>query len=458
MVLREKKKEFYEKNRPIIWIAAVVFLAMLLLNLLTPMIADDYAYCYSFLDGSEIHGLWEVVKSQYAHYHNTNGRVLLHFFAQMSLWLPHILFKVLNSGIYVLLGILMYQHITYGKNQKAHPVLLCLIFICLWLWLPVFGETVLWQDGACNYLWGTVVILAFLLPYRMYYSNPNLFQKNKWILIMFLAGVMAGACNENTSAAACMAAGLFLLRYGISKHRIPSWSLAGLAGGILGFGFMILAPANLSRAQYMVSVGEDTFLHVDSFRDLYVKFMWISKDIGELAGSWLVFLTIFLGAYLIFQNHSFQKMELPVIYLACMLAGMYAMIIPPALPERTYFGPVVFWIIGLGEMLLYLEIRRDGAVTMALLTCLLSVVAVQYLEGLKQNVLVYRQLYTRDAYIHEQKAQGNLDLSFDYIEPHGRYCAWWDMKKDPAHYYNAKFARYYGLSSVTVPDSPEIKD
>ena len=40
-----------------IFVPAAVFVVLLLCNVKTPMIADDYAYCFSFADGQRVDSL-----------------------------------------------------------------------------------------------------------------------------------------------------------------------------------------------------------------------------------------------------------------------------------------------------------------------------------------------------------------------------------------------------------------
>ena len=79
------------------------FLMMLVLNLLTPLIADDYAY--SFIHGTykRVHNLLDVIISQADHYMTWGGRSIAHSFAQTFLMLPKWVFSICNSGIYTLI-------------------------------------------------------------------------------------------------------------------------------------------------------------------------------------------------------------------------------------------------------------------------------------------------------------------------------------------------------------------
>lgn len=72
-----------------------------------------------------------------------------------------------NALVFIMLIYLIYWHSQreVRKFNSDVMILLLLIFFC-WTSLPNFGETTVWLIGSVNYLWTTVIILIFLLPYR----------------------------------------------------------------------------------------------------------------------------------------------------------------------------------------------------------------------------------------------------------------------------------------------------
>lgn len=71
------------KNRKIILIFVLFFIALLfyLLNVQTPLFADDHSYAYSCYDGKRIADFKGIFVSLKAHYYSINGRVVLQFFS-----------------------------------------------------------------------------------------------------------------------------------------------------------------------------------------------------------------------------------------------------------------------------------------------------------------------------------------------------------------------------------------
>ena len=80
-----------------------VFFLMLLFSALTPMLADDYSYCFSWVDDSRIRSLGQIVSSMALHRQLTNGRVFTHGLVQLLLMFPRGVFALLNAGAAVLL-------------------------------------------------------------------------------------------------------------------------------------------------------------------------------------------------------------------------------------------------------------------------------------------------------------------------------------------------------------------
>ena len=80
-----------------------VFLLMLLFTALTPLVADDYSYCFSWVDSGRITSPLQIPASMAVHRQLTNGRVIPHALVQLVLLAPKLLFDLLNAGAAVLL-------------------------------------------------------------------------------------------------------------------------------------------------------------------------------------------------------------------------------------------------------------------------------------------------------------------------------------------------------------------
>ena len=144
--MAQTKKPF--SSRMFRLVAGLVFCWMLLLNCLTPYLADDYTFAYAFDTGERLHSLPQLISSLVFHYHEWSGRVIVKFFAQGFTMFPKLLFNVCNAGMFMALGLVLYKLAVGRRSQKADWLALALIYAALWEISPVFGQTNLWMCGA----------------------------------------------------------------------------------------------------------------------------------------------------------------------------------------------------------------------------------------------------------------------------------------------------------------------
>ena len=161
---------FFEKNRKLFFylIAGIAFVTIYTYNLLTPYLSDDYAY---LIDVRKAHSLLDLVRQQYGEYLSNSGRIIGQFNVRLSLSMDKQIFNVINSLMFLLLAFLIYANIQKRKKYDSFVLLTILSF--LWLFSVEFGQTMLWICGACNYLWGSVIILLFITVYRRLLQQPD---------------------------------------------------------------------------------------------------------------------------------------------------------------------------------------------------------------------------------------------------------------------------------------------
>ena len=154
---------FMEKHRKqIFWlILAAAFITIFIYNFLTPYLSDDYFYA---CEVRQAESFWDLIKQQYGEYLSNSGRVVGQFNVRLSLVFDKQVFNLVNSGMFVILVLLMYANIRRKKKYDIFVLLLIITF--LWKFAVDFGQTMLWICGACNYLWGSVFILGFIISHR----------------------------------------------------------------------------------------------------------------------------------------------------------------------------------------------------------------------------------------------------------------------------------------------------
>ena len=96
------------KSRKTVGICLIcLFVLMLGLNILTPMMVDDYIYAFSFKNGQRITSIGQIVGSMQQHYITMNGRLISHSLVQIMLMMPAWIFDILNAWMFCVLIYMM---------------------------------------------------------------------------------------------------------------------------------------------------------------------------------------------------------------------------------------------------------------------------------------------------------------------------------------------------------------
>lgn len=339
--------ETRKSMRILLWILAVLccFSSILFLNVLTPLISDDFAYLFIYGENTRIGSIGDIVQSQINHYYMWGGRSIVHFIAQVLLLLPSYLTDILNALVYIAYAFLIYYHIKgRGENRIS---LFILINMAIWFMQPVFGDTILWITGSANYLWGTLLILLFLLPYRLYEGvGRSNFKQILFSILLLVFGVIAGWTNENTAGAMLLIVVLFFLYYRSYNWKIPMWAISGLIGAFIGYIVMILAPGNFERA------GDSSMsLYLLCYR-LFNCTLTFFYYCGPLI---LITFVAYILYYRFYKGERDYGLKLSLIYTIAAVAAVYAMLLAPTFPRRALFGVVTYLIIGIGILFYNLD-------------------------------------------------------------------------------------------------------
>jgi hypothetical protein len=239
---------------------ATFFLFFFILNLLTPLsFGDDYVYSFVW-EGHSIYeplsenairvsSLKDLYNSQLLHYFSWSGRIVSHTLTQFFLWAGKSVFNICNAFVSILLVAEIYCCSHKGTvTFKSDTGMLCGILFAVWTFTPGFGDVFLWLDGACNYLWTTVILLGFMLPYiHRYYSNSKgKHQVRIFALLMLFGGVIAGCTNENSICWIILILSVFVFRLW-RRGKIECSLLFGVVGLAIGYALLMFAPGNMVR-------------------------------------------------------------------------------------------------------------------------------------------------------------------------------------------------------------------
>ncbi|MDR1092509.1 MAG: DUF6056 family protein [Prevotella sp.] len=426
------------RNSALLWVVAVLlsFSAIFILNILTPLISDDFAYMFVYGEDRLVSSVADILHSQENHYYMWGGRSVVHFIAQVLLILPPYVADLLNSLVYMGYIFLIYLHIKgRGRNSLS---LFVLVNLAVWFLQPVLGDTVFWITGAANYLWGTALILLFLLPFRMYQGQKSSIASQ--ILMpagIFICGIIAGWTNENTAGAMLLISILFCAYYYSQKWDIPVWSVTGFIGSLSGFFLMIAAPGNYVRA------GDSSF-------DLLVLAYRLFSSTQTLLFYCSPLLLVALLMYVIFyrfpDKNRNDNLKLSLIYTIAAITAVYAMVLSPTFPRRALFGVVTYLITGIGILFNNLDFRHSfiRQARMLIITFGLFCFLFTFYFAFKEINSFRNIVQEREFIIKQAKEDGKPEYEFDRfsggIYIHG---------EDP---FSAELmSRYYGIKIKLVP-------
>lgn len=411
------------------------FLAVFLLNYLTPLIADDYSY--ALIPDAQTSAFHQIVEAQIQQWKGWGGRVIAHGLAQMFLMAPPVIFDIVNSFMFLALVLLIYVHIV-GAERNRNTLLLIAVFLWLWFSLPNWGQDMVWLIGSANYLWPMVFALIFLLPYRLHFYDGV--QISAWTApLLFVAGILAGWSHENTSATLFLA----FLGYGIysvrSKHKIPVWGIAGMCGLFLGFIMLVGAPGNYVR----LDAAQNTLPLVvriaeQGFRTIYA-----------LLRSHTIFVVIPLISAFV-QKKKIEEHPY-ILYALLAVSCCIVMLVSPEFPARAYLSSVVFAAIALGSIVRTTHLWKSPLLC-AVVMCVSLIALSSYYVALKDTVHTHTVWMRREQQLIDGRDRKIpvvlLDAPIVTTSGHAAQTGLKDIDDKPASWPNEAIADYYGVSAV----------
>lgn len=547
----------YRDRRRFRILVVMAFMTIFLFNLLTPMLTDDFSYGAQVREASSF---LDLVRQEYRQYMTWNGRSVVHLLLRCFLSLPPLVFKLCNSLVFVALTLLVYVNIRGRKHWS--PVLYLGAVLMLWFTGVDFAQTVLWETGACNYLWGTTIILGFMTLVRhiacgggdrrgeetedaagpprggktpaaqagsglhgIQGGNPaaeadsglrdiaggkpaakeagsglhgipggNPAAKALGVVFLFLFGVLAGWCNENTSGGALLFVLILLGREARSgrpsaeedaadrKKRL-SYLIAAALGNAFGLYMMVSAPGNALRAQYRTEEHSGLFGMLSRFQKVTLR---VEKYFFFLLV--LLIITIVIS---VLQHREREAaptgkasrsavlsgvLSARLFFAFLFLATAYALILTAQTQPRAFFGAGVFLIIaclqGLEDIVRDEKLaeaqrpgRHDGgfgvrAAVWSLLAAAALFFCLMYLDNGANMARVWRDSRERISYILEQKAagaEGVIRVGQLHADFKNKFTAAYegDLTEDPGYWTNVAMADYFqvdGLSAVSYDD------
>ena len=317
---------------------SAVFLLVLLLSYMCPLITDDlhFKFIWNGFDAvpgqeTRVSSLGDTIESAKNYYQFSGGRVICHFIVFTLVNLNRWVFAVLNSMVFVASGWLIYAHL--GREYTGQSKwMLPLIYLSVFLLLPVWGDSVLWISGSVNYLWAGT---AFLWALYQIDKQEKSVRNN---VLTGIAVLIASSTNEISGG---MLTVVLILRMLAWKEKPLHYYYYALFCVIPGMGLVLTAPGNANRQ--LVVDGHQSLGITDVIRTSY----------GYLAGflDWgsilltVIFIMLF---YLIFTKRKLSWIISSMTITISCFAGAAALGFSGVVIQRALFTVILpllipFW-------------------------------------------------------------------------------------------------------------------
>jgi hypothetical protein len=444
----ELKNKADKSNNKAIFIVMlmITFFYMLFLNSYTPLIADDYVYRFIFGTAIPVNSMGDIVTSQTTYYMTWGGRVIAESLTQVFVFLGKPIFNIANSICYIVFILGIYFN---AVGRKIKPIILLWVIILLWLFIPMFGQTVMWLTGSCNYLWcGTLIILA-ILPFRLFIEKQTLFLKSfSFGIIMSPLFFLSGVTNENTAGGMILIMLLFCFVYYKQKIKIPYFAYTGLFFSICGFACMIFAPGNGMRVDNESAVKE--VVAMVGSNPIVTRFAYFANNLYMIMP---VLIFVGVGLVILFNQKGKKGLIFPSVFIIAAAASMVVMLIPPKFPPRAMFGLVSFLIIAITMMMDEIDWsllkRTKGIVLPVILVSMFFMMSLGY-AGV-DAIMVTKAYNARVTQIQEEIGKETIEVSnIVPITSHNGMYGLRDVQMDSNHWVNRALADYYGVPNIVL--------
>lgn len=455
------------KKHGFVCIIFFVALAVFLMNVMTPLYADDYTYGINIADASKLETVEDVIQSSISHYQTINGRLLAPITSQFLFMVGNhvggkMVFNVFHTFLFIVMGLAI-CFIATGKKPTKTPIALAAVYIIQFLFSPGFGESYLWISGAATHMYGVAFAFLYFIPFRLKQRDLSKYECVPARIGLFIysitAGLLVGASSENVSVAIIVLTWAFAAYYKLCGAKLRLWML-GL-GNIAGCLIMLLAPGQNDRLD-----GSGGF----SISNIVKMFIHISLDIAEYMFPLIVVLAICLavaikaaraaeggraGQVVAFIKEHFIALAFSLAFLA----STYSMIMAPRFAARAWCGPLAFLIVALisacntARPLNVYALPKAARVTTAIIIIVGCIGT--YANATTELSHVQTAYKARLAIIKSAQQAEQTEVCLPAIQNSDRYSCFGaeDLSWDEEAWQNEAMAKYYGFDKIIRDDS-----
>lgn len=450
-----------DKNNVVLCACSIFYLIYVgLLTNLAPWAQDDYCLTLKGWDwhNGRYAGLLDLFYSIKNSYYFFNARVgqylagVIGYFGLKS-------FLVVNPFVHLCMAYSVFV-LVIGRLPglaRTDALLLLISLFSTYLLVARPAQTVFWMAGALNYSWSFLILLLFLVPYRLVAEGSNIFpRKALGALVMLLMGLLAGATNEGTISVIIVFLGAGLLYYR-SRQKLPVWTYLGFAALIAGFIYLMTAPA--------ITVRLHTFPGYEAYARLTLLdklspgriFRYMGDVLYTLAPLFVVIGLALAGLGTSFKSATDQpEGKAAIVFLLVGVAMVGILLLTPVSEaintkvfSRALYGASIAMICGLLSMIkLLIRIRQRAACLLASIVVPMALVfSIILIKPYATAYALERQDFSLLAEAREKHVQGAVKV------PTYWHSGWLDyaysptimLAEDPAYWFNQCFVKSLGF-------------
>lgn len=236
------------------------------------------------------------------------------------------------------------------------------------------------------------------------------------------------------------------------KRKLPAWMVTGFAGNIIGCIFMLLSPGTSDRLSSAGGFGNILTWIKRAFLITFDVMEYLLPAIMLLAAL-IIYITI-ANSHL--QNAQIRNIPLKLAYAVGTLASIYSMIVSPNFPERAWSGPIILFIVLIGNVISDLEVNpclHQWCARMAVLGVLSICIFGSCINTYFDLKNVYIENSTRIESILSQIADGEQTIYIKTISSNSKYSCfqyYGDLSEDSSEWPNTDIAKFYGAETIEI--------
>ena len=412
---------------------------MLVCNLWTNLICDDFVYKFSFADGERITNFFQIPASIKAHHNIMNGRYIAHFLVQTMLLIPDVLARIINALVFVFQIYIIYR-IALPEKHEYNCVLLVGIFSAVWVYICRFGQVNLWLTGSVNYLWSYTLGFLFLSFYIRRITDNSIIKNPVGRILFILLGFVVGGYSEHASPAFMAMTVLLLLLVKFKYDRKITWyEIAALAAAVCGYTILLLSPATYSNKVFSFN-----------FHTLGTNFAEAVAQYGRNRQ----LLTVFVFAFLItmYLKTPSEKRYVAVVLLIGSLISNYILTFASYYPERCCSANIIMLICADAVLLCDLRVQPYRVLSYCVMISFIVSSFTTISLGVRSILSTHLQLNENEKILREAVENGEREATIHDVYVKTDYSPlsglWYIDVGDPDFSLNQNMARYYGLDKI----------